>query len=450
MSLYTEKIEALINAALADGVLTEKEKQILFKKAQEEGIDLDEFEMVLDGRLVELQKKASNEAKKAAPKSDKFGDVRKCPSCGAIVPAFQGVCPECGYEFSGLEANLSSKKLADELKKTEKNSNQRIIIETFPIPNTKGDLLEFLTSLKPKIMDFSDPLCNAYFKKYEECISKSELSFSNDKMFSSFLAEFPALKKKWTKQYNAAKIKKSISEFSLSDFIMDHLGVIILCVAAIIAIWTGISGITNAIERSRRANVVKEQYQHLKEAYDSHDYSKAASIMTQIPSHSDSKKITKILNENRSLEKDLFDTLLENKCFDEAESLVDRNKDYRIALIKVLIDDKRYQDAERLTTYGLLSVILDYCVETENIAAGRTIIGEKQYSTFHDFLRKYTTNLCQKKKISLASQVVAKNISYFYSLKFEDGFFGGNKSQYEAHNTTAVRNELNSIINSYK
>ena len=49
--MYNEKIEALIKAALADGVLTEKEKEILFKNAQAEGIDLDEFEMVLDARF---------------------------------------------------------------------------------------------------------------------------------------------------------------------------------------------------------------------------------------------------------------------------------------------------------------------------------------------------------------------------------------------------------------
>ena len=55
--MYNEKLEALITAALADGVLTEKEKQILFKKAEAIGIDLDEFEMVLDARLVELKKK---------------------------------------------------------------------------------------------------------------------------------------------------------------------------------------------------------------------------------------------------------------------------------------------------------------------------------------------------------------------------------------------------------
>lgn len=59
--MYNEKLEALITAALADGVLTEKEKQILFKKAEAMGIDLDEFEMVLDARLVELKKKEAKD-----------------------------------------------------------------------------------------------------------------------------------------------------------------------------------------------------------------------------------------------------------------------------------------------------------------------------------------------------------------------------------------------------
>ena len=53
--MYNEQIENLINLALADGDLTEKEKQILFKKAEEAGIDLDEFEMVIDAKLYEKQ-----------------------------------------------------------------------------------------------------------------------------------------------------------------------------------------------------------------------------------------------------------------------------------------------------------------------------------------------------------------------------------------------------------
>ena len=51
--MYNDQIEKLIEMALMDGELTEKEKQVLFKKAEAMGIDLDEFEMVLDARLFE-------------------------------------------------------------------------------------------------------------------------------------------------------------------------------------------------------------------------------------------------------------------------------------------------------------------------------------------------------------------------------------------------------------
>jgi hypothetical protein len=58
--MYSEKLEKLINLALADGVLTEKEKQVLFRNAEAEGIDSDEFEMVLDARLYEKQQAISS------------------------------------------------------------------------------------------------------------------------------------------------------------------------------------------------------------------------------------------------------------------------------------------------------------------------------------------------------------------------------------------------------
>ena len=54
--MYNEELENLIEAALEDGVLTAKEKQVLLKKAQSMGIDPDEFEIVLDARLVKIKK----------------------------------------------------------------------------------------------------------------------------------------------------------------------------------------------------------------------------------------------------------------------------------------------------------------------------------------------------------------------------------------------------------
>jgi DnaJ-domain-containing protein 1 len=51
--MYSEKLEKLIEMALADGVLTEKKKQVLMRVAQAEGVDMDEFEMELEVRLDE-------------------------------------------------------------------------------------------------------------------------------------------------------------------------------------------------------------------------------------------------------------------------------------------------------------------------------------------------------------------------------------------------------------
>lgn len=59
------ELDNLMDAALADGVLTEKEKQILSKKAQSMGIDLDEFEIMLDARLFKMKKAEEERARKA-------------------------------------------------------------------------------------------------------------------------------------------------------------------------------------------------------------------------------------------------------------------------------------------------------------------------------------------------------------------------------------------------
>lgn len=129
--MYSEELENLVSAALADGELTEKEKQILFKKAESMGIDLDEFEMVLNAKLFEAKKSLNvNETaennKISAPRSDKFGDIRKCPSCGAILQSFQTKCDDCGYEFKNVDSVQSARKLFDLLQAVELRKSQQI------------------------------------------------------------------------------------------------------------------------------------------------------------------------------------------------------------------------------------------------------------------------------------------------------------------------------------
>lgn len=187
MGLYSDKLETLIKAALVDGELTDKERQVLMRKAAEEGIDQDEFEMVLNAKVTEL------EAAKQKTKMSTTGTPRKCPACGAIVPALAVSCPECGFEFSGINASSSSQQLLSkqiaEIKKTtaarkkeviasgkystqkhelevyseqervlndlDDTANDQIcsLVKSFPIPNAKEELFDLVLFLKSQGYD---------------------------------------------------------------------------------------------------------------------------------------------------------------------------------------------------------------------------------------------------------------------------------------------------------
>ena len=92
------EIENLINMAIADGKVTDKERQVIFRKAIELGISQDEIELVLDSKLYEKQKELSKESNFSY--AEKFGKVKKCPSCGEIINPLDVKCKSCGFELN--------------------------------------------------------------------------------------------------------------------------------------------------------------------------------------------------------------------------------------------------------------------------------------------------------------------------------------------------------------
>ncbi len=48
-------------------------------------------------------------------KQEYVGNIRKCPSCGAEIPAFAGKCPSCGHEFSDTKVDNSVKEFFEQL-----------------------------------------------------------------------------------------------------------------------------------------------------------------------------------------------------------------------------------------------------------------------------------------------------------------------------------------------
>ena len=102
--MYNEELEKLIELALADGILTEKEKTVLYKKAQAFGIDKAEFEMVLEGKLhIKKQEGAG-----------KRESVLVCPRCGDTIPPLSFVCPSCSFILNSNSQQVQDNSL-DEL-----------------------------------------------------------------------------------------------------------------------------------------------------------------------------------------------------------------------------------------------------------------------------------------------------------------------------------------------
>jgi hypothetical protein len=245
--MYNEQLEKLIDMALIDGELTEKEKQILFKKAEAMGVDLDEFEMVLDARFYDKKQNASKELvpEAAAPKSDKLGDIKKCPACGSIVGAFKAICSDCGTEFRNIDASQNITKFFEKLDELESNrkdslfdnqnkesgtsigtllkwwffwwilipiksinfivnkskpakwsttdSRKEEMIMNFPVPNSREEIIEFITLSISKIQNISilkqldeegkylAKWNSIWKKKAEQVYTKAKLSMTDDK-----------------------------------------------------------------------------------------------------------------------------------------------------------------------------------------------------------------------------------------------------------------------------
>jgi hypothetical protein len=189
------EIEKLIELALADGQVTEKERNVIFKKAFELGVDADEVEMVLDGKLHQLEASIPKE-------KEKVGNIKTCPACGASVKAFQITCDDCGHELNGTKANVTISKLLEELKNSKEEKHENII-NCYPIPINKEDLFEFLqVSCTQSSAGSNEIIKDAWLKKSKETLLKSKLAFVSDDKYK-LLNDYEILinknekKKKW-------------------------------------------------------------------------------------------------------------------------------------------------------------------------------------------------------------------------------------------------------------
>ena len=175
--MFNEQLEKLIEMALIDGMLSDKEREILKRKAVSQGVDEDEFEMVLEAKLYEkqqnlistenLQNNQSGNLNVSIEQENlsgiqllfkKITDIENEPKPNYTIKDF--FIPEdnkpqtslLGMVFGGESASdKAERKLEKAFDEWELKQKEKIIntIKMFPVENDSDKIIEFLTYSTP-------------------------------------------------------------------------------------------------------------------------------------------------------------------------------------------------------------------------------------------------------------------------------------------------------------
>lgn len=88
MANYPKELVDLLQQYMTDGVMTDKERAVLLRKAESLGVDKDEFDLYIDAEVQKFDQKIDSAKRQAKGKL--------CPFCEASVPMFTDKCPMCG------------------------------------------------------------------------------------------------------------------------------------------------------------------------------------------------------------------------------------------------------------------------------------------------------------------------------------------------------------------
>ena len=176
------ELEEFIELAGTNGQFTQKQKELILKKAESLGEDMDVVEMILEGVTVEDRKKQSRLQKKG----------RQCPQCGAYWDESVIKCSECGHVFQ-TESDKSAqiRKELDRLSKKLEDSFPDEEVPRITIPSDKESLLsymEFFCSNAEAAESGGD--MRVWLAKANECYNKLFRMSTTDPDLKPILSEY--------------------------------------------------------------------------------------------------------------------------------------------------------------------------------------------------------------------------------------------------------------------
>lgn len=212
-----QDIEKLINLAKEGGELTDKQKEIILRKAEKLGEDVDEIEMILETTFSSHSNVEHTQEKRT-----------RCPNCGAIISDTLLQCPECGYilqkeNVASSEArewiasfqkallnatnssSASKRNTIDSLLQSEERAihdRKLNVINTFTMPVTKEGLSQMLEFSYSNYIstDTSDwmgkDIKKAWYGRYTQAYNALQRIATDDASIKSLLEQYSLRLKK--------------------------------------------------------------------------------------------------------------------------------------------------------------------------------------------------------------------------------------------------------------
>lgn len=169
--MYAKEFEDLLEEYLTDGVISTKERQVLLKKAEKLGYDVDEVDLYIDAQLQKLNKTAGGTS---AGNGDCEAKANKTVS--DLIDRLAEI------DKQQIEHDREHKGIFD-TSYFDGDEIKASTIASWPIPNTKEDVVEFIGICKANLElkdDIAEEIYAAWKGKAEQIIMKSRIMLKDD------------------------------------------------------------------------------------------------------------------------------------------------------------------------------------------------------------------------------------------------------------------------------
>ena len=126
------------------------------------------------------------------------GAIRKCPNCGGQILSNTTKCPACGFEIERSHVSGGLDAFIKKFMSIESDAAKRAYIESYAVPNNKGELRDFLTyAASQRDKDYFDKRRQAYWvdvwnNKCRQIINQGIDIFGMNEDFSALLKRYKA------------------------------------------------------------------------------------------------------------------------------------------------------------------------------------------------------------------------------------------------------------------